>query len=96
MFCEEGAKEVGTRISLANGLSRGRTSLAPAFDLLPDLRESAEFRTAADEDRDFFFERVGIVRRCPDIFHVLPEFFEAFAIIVENDHAVAGVTARSP
>src|SRR5580700_8431027 len=50
----------------------------------------------AKEDVDLLFQRVGIVRRGADVFHVLPELFQNLFAVVEDDHAIAGVAARAP
>ena len=70
--------------------------LVPALYLRPEVGEGSEFRAAADVDVDLLFQSVGIIGGSADILDVVPELFEAFSAIVENDHAVAGVAARSP
>src|ERR1700728_1718372 len=62
----------------------------------PELGEGAEFCAAADVDVDLFFQRVGIVGGLANVFDVIEEALEILPAVVENDHAVAGVAARSP
>jgi hypothetical protein len=50
-------------------------SLAPLFQLGPEFSEGTELGSLADEDGDFFFQGIGIVRRSAHIFDVLPESF---------------------
>src|SRR5580704_3004194 len=70
--------------------------LAPALYLRPELGEGAEFCAAANVDVDLFLERVGIVSGCANVFDVIPELFEAFTAVIEDDHAVAGVASWAP
>src|SRR5580658_273521 len=69
---------------------------APAFYLGPELGEAAELCAAADVDVDLFLERVGIVGGLANVFDVIPELFEAFPAVVEDNHTIAGIAARSP
>ena len=50
-------------------------SLAPPFHLGPEFSEGAELGSLADEDGDFFFQGIRIVRRSAHRFDVLPESF---------------------
>ncbi len=42
------------------------------------------------------FERPGIVRGEPNEFDLLAELVQTFLTVVEHDHAIAGIAARSP
>ena len=70
--------------------------LSPAFYLRPKFCKSAEFRVAANKDVDLFFKSIRIIGGCADIFDVFPKLFEAFSAVIEHDHAISGVPARSP
>ena len=70
--------------------------LAPALEFRPELGEGAEFWAAADVDVDLFFQGIGIVGGLADVLDTIPKLFETFATVVEDDHTVAGIAARSP
>src|SRR6185437_14100797 len=70
--------------------------LAPVLQFGPDLSERTEFRSAANENADPLFQRVGIIRRGADVLNVLKKLLEAIWAIVQNNHAIAGISARSP
>ena len=50
-------------------------SLAPPLHLGPEFSEGTELGSLADEDGDFFFQGIRIVRRSAHRFDVLPESF---------------------
>ena len=68
----------------------------PVLYLWPELGQGAEFRAAANENADLGFQGVGIIHRCAHEFDVIEEFFQALSPVAEDDHAVAGIAARSP
>src|ERR1700730_12428864 len=69
---------------------------APALHRGPELGERAKFWSLADVDVDVTFQRIGIVRGPTDILDVLPEFFERFFVVVQNNHAIALISPRPP
>src|ERR1700730_865841 len=71
-------------------------SLAPPFQLGPEFSEGTELGSLADEDGDFFFQGIRIVRRSAHRFDLLPESFKNFYLVIQDDHAISGVALRSP
>src|SRR5947208_1941380 len=69
---------------------------APVLEPRPQLGELAELRTAANEDRDVFLQRVRIVGTEADILHVLEQLLQGFTSVAQDDEAVARVSPRSP
>src|SRR5450432_61311 len=64
-------------------------SSPPAFHLRPELGKGAEFCASADEHVDVAFQRVRIIRRRAHELDFVPELFERFLLVVENNHAIA-------
>src|SRR6185437_3719454 len=75
---------------------RNPVDLAPVLQFGPELGERTEFRSAANENADPLLQRVGIIRRGADVLNVLKKLLEAVWAIVQNNHAIAGISARSP
>src|SRR6267143_1841946 len=84
------------QLSIVTRSGAGFGSLAPPLHFRPELSEGTKLGSLADEDGDFFLQGIWMVRRSAHIFDVLPELFENPSLVIQDDHAVSGVTLRSP
>src|ERR1700723_2681321 len=71
-------------------------SLAPFLQARPDLRQAAELRATAKEDGKLALQRIGIVARSAHEIHTIEKRFQSFAVVVENDQTIAGISTRPP
>src|SRR5450631_3264816 len=76
--------------------SEGLCRLSPALQARPQAAPRIELLAPANENVNLLLQRIGTSGGSSNIVHMLPESFEGYTAIVENDHAVTRVVSRSP
>src|SRR5579863_3534795 len=83
-----------------SGRARGRyhdgIPSAPTLQLGPELRQRAESCFFADKNGNALLEGVWVISGRSHVFYVSPVLLQNFPAVVEDDHAISGIIARSP
>src|SRR5258708_4399050 len=89
-------------VDCSRGMAQSEASLFKSWGLPPSLYFRPKFRqgslleTTTNIDCKISLQRIRIVGCASYVFDAGPELLESLLIVVQDDHAITGVSARSP